>query len=161
MQRTSMKAFLGLMSLLFATLVLGVGVMFLTPRLEAAPTEFWFALAVQLPADGEPVRVTIKSPQRDAWMRLSDRVLGHIFVRQLPNGQILALRAEHHGDHRIPVAYDEAARVFRSCCWGTRYDLNGKEFAEKGRYPLGEDMERLPTWVGDGAVWVRYPRPEE
>jgi hypothetical protein len=67
--------------------------------------------------------VPVLSPERDAWTPLPDRLLGHLFVRRLPNDRVQALRAEY-GVFLISVAFDEAGRVFRSRCRRATFDLD-------------------------------------
>ena len=44
----------------------------------------------ELPVDGTPVRVTLRSDIVDAWTIYRDRVIGSVYVRLMPNGQVLA-----------------------------------------------------------------------
>src|SRR5688572_7568669 len=88
----------------FAALLLGslpfimlaaVGVAFLTPSAYPSPPWAHVGQFADLPPDGTPVRVTVKHQQRDAWSRLPDRLVGFAYLRRLPSGVVLALRADH------------------------------------------------------------------
>jgi hypothetical protein len=144
------------------TVLCGAGAAFLTAPAREPPPSPWFAVArlSALPDAGQPQRLAVLKPQRDAWARLPDIVLGYVFVRRLPvNGQVIVLRAEHHRGCNIPVVYDEVSQLFRSTCWFVVFDLNGGEVADAGKPLIGDHLERLPVWVIGDEVWIRYELP--
>jgi hypothetical protein len=141
--------------------VSAVGTAFLsrTPTEPAHSTWVCVGQLAHLPDDGTPVRVAVQVPQRDAWTRLPDRKLGFVFLRRLPGGGVMALRAEHHQGFRIPVVYDPSQRSFRSTCWLVRFTLDGREIADDGAL-IGDTMQAVPVRVSDQAVFVRYEPPD-
>jgi hypothetical protein len=124
------------------------------------PSSPWFAVARRsaLEHNGQPQRVPVLAPQRDAWARLPEVLLGHVFVRLSSNGQVIALRAETR-NNRLRVVYDETSQLFRSPCWAATFDLDGREIAEGGHPLFDETLEQLPVQVSDDVVWIRYESP--
>jgi hypothetical protein len=154
MHRASMKLAVVLLGLEHLTLVGVAGAAFVAgPR--RPPASSWFMVASVSDVDETPRRVAVLSPERDAWTRWPDRLLGHVFVRRLPDQRVQALRAEH-GNLFIAVVFDETAHVFRSRCWRVTFDLDGKEIAEEGRPTIGHEIEQVEVRIVGGAVWVRY-----
>jgi hypothetical protein len=134
---------------------------FLIPTREPEPSP-WVCVGqlAELPEDGTPRQVAVQLPQRDAWHALPDRRLGVVFLRRLPGGRVVALRAEHHGSFRIPVLYDPQKQSFRSKCWAIRFNLEGREIPEDGVLS-GDTMEAIPVRVRNEALYVRYDPPGE
>ena len=139
-------------------LVTVVGTAFLSSTASGRNASPWLRVAqlADLPATGVPVRVPVKLPQRDAWSRLPDRVLGYVYLRRLPDGRVSALRADHHEVYHIPVAFDADAQNYRSMCWLLRFDLDGREIVDGARMVVGDRMEAVPVQISGEAVFVRY-----
>src|SRR5262245_47253153 len=130
-----------------------------SPVRQESPSSPWLFVAnvADLPTDGQPKRMPVLAPDRDAWARRPDRVVRSVFVRRLPGQDgVLVLESQHHGPLRMPVSYDEQAKVFNSCCWRVRFDLEGRELPESDLPPIGHRMERLPARVVGGQVFVHW-----
>jgi hypothetical protein len=139
--------------------LLGVpAIAFVTSPSRHASTSPWLFVAnlADLPEDGQPRRMPVLAPDRDAWTRRSDKVVGAVFVRRIPGvDQVLVLEPHHHATQRVGVEYDEQSRAFQSC-WGVRFDLEGCELPAPDLPPMGDRMERLPARVIAGQVFVYW-----
>jgi Rieske Fe-S protein len=105
----------------------------------------------ELPVDGTPVRVTLRSDIVDAWTIYRDRVIGSVYVRLMPNGQVLAFNdtCTHLG---CKVDYQAAGKRFFCPCHQSAFDLDGTP--ENVTPP--RSMDTLETEIKDGVVWVKY-----
>ena len=131
---------------------------FLAP-IEKQPAGPWYPVATlfDLPDDGQPVRVLITAHEHDAWTKFPDQTVGAVFLRRRPDdGAILAFAPEHHPLLHIPVEYHASDRLFRSNCWSLSFDLDGNEIEQDDLPAVGHKMPRLPVFVSEGRVWVRY-----
>ncbi|MDB5341807.1 MAG: petC 1 [Schlesneria sp.] len=104
-----------------------------------------------LPADGTPVRVVLKSDIVDAWTVYRDRVIGSIYLRLMPNGQVLAFNdtCTHLG---CKVDYQPAQKQFFCPCHQSAFELDG----ERKNLTPPRNMDSLEAEVKDGEVWVKY-----
>jgi len=105
----------------------------------------------QLPEDGTPIRVTLRSDIVDAWTVYRDRVIGSIYVRLMPNGQVLVFNdtCTHLG---CKVDYQAAEKRFFCPCHQSAFELDGKR---QNQTPP-RDLDELEAEVKDGVVWVKY-----
>ncbi len=105
----------------------------------------------QLPEDGTPIRVTLRSDIVDAWTIYRDRVIGSIYVRLMPNGQVLVFNdtCTHLG---CKVDYQPAEKRFFCPCHQSAFELDGKR---QNQTPP-RDLDKLEAEVKDGVVWVKY-----
>ncbi len=105
----------------------------------------------ELPEDGTPVRVTLRSDIVDAWTIYRDRVIGSVYLRLMPNGQVLAFNdtCTHLG---CKVDYQPAEKRFFCPCHQSAFELDGKR---KNLTPP-RDLDGLEAEVKDGVVWVKY-----
>ncbi len=147
--------------LVFAILaLLGLpAIAFVTSPLRLAPDSAWFFVAnlADLPEDGQPRRMFVLAPDRDAWIRRPDKVVGSVFVRRTSDAdRALVLEPYHHEEMRVSVIYDKRSRSFQSSCWEVRFDLDGGELLEPGLPPMGDHMPRLPVRVVEGQVFVNW-----
>src|SRR5882672_3559368 len=105
--------------------LLGVpAVAFVTSPMRQESRSPWLFVAnvADLPVDGQPRAMPVLVPDRDAWTRLPDRVVGWVFVRRVSGVDQVLVLEPHHGPLRVGVNYDEQAKVFQSC-WRVRFDL--------------------------------------
>lgn len=107
--------------------------------------------AAELPSDGTPVRITLRSDIVDAWNVYRDRVIGSVYLRMMPNGQILAFNdtCTHLG---CKVDYQSAEKRFFCPCHQSAFGLDGVPENKTPPRPLDE----LDTEIKDGVVWIRY-----
>jgi len=105
----------------------------------------------ELPTDGTPIRVVLRSDTTDAWTLYRNRVIGSIYLRLMPNGQILAFNdtCTHLG---CKVDYQAADRQFFCPCHQSAFDLDGKPKNETPPRMLDD----LVAEVKDGVVFVEY-----
>lgn len=107
--------------------------------------------AAELPADGTPVRVTLRSDIVDAWTVYRDRVVGSVYLRMMPNGQVIAFNdtCTHLG---CKVDYQAADKRFFCPCHQSAFGLDG---VPKNPTPPRK-LDELDTEIKDGVVWIRY-----
>lgn len=105
----------------------------------------------ELPEDGTPVRITLRSDLVDAWSRYRDRVIGSIYLRLMPNGQVLAFNdtCTHLG---CKVDYKAADKQFFCPCHQSAFGLDGK----RENLTPPRDLDSLETEIKDGVVFVQY-----
>lgn len=105
----------------------------------------------ELPADGTPVRVTLRSDIVDAWTIYRDRVIGSVYLRLMPNGQVLAFNdtCTHLG---CKVDYQAADQRFFCPCHQSAFKLDG----ERLNQTPPRDLDSLEAEIKDGEVWVKY-----
>jgi menaquinol-cytochrome c reductase iron-sulfur subunit len=106
----------------------------------------------ELPEDGTPIRVTLRSDVSDAWNVYRDRVIGSIYLRKMPNGQVLAFNdtCTHLG---CKVDYQAAEKRFFCPCHQSAFELDG---TRQNQTPP-RDLDRLDEIeVRDGVIWVKY-----
>jgi Rieske Fe-S protein len=107
----------------------------------------------QLPTDGTPVRFTLRADITDAWSFYRDRVMGSVYLRLMPNNQVLAFNdtCPHLG---CKVDYQSANSRFFCPCHQSAFDLEGK----KSNETPPRDMDELKVEIRDGVVWVKYEK---
>lgn len=102
----------------------------------------------------EPKLVKLFAVRRDAWMRMPDEPAGCAHVRRTPSGEITVLWSSgiRLGDF---ISYEPALGCYRSDCFHSRFDLDGKWFhdANESMFRV-EDMRPLPFRVVDGELIV-------
>ncbi len=105
----------------------------------------------ELPADGTPLRVALRSDIVDAWTIYHDRVIGSIYLRLMPNGQVLAFNdtCTHLG---CKVDYQAADKQFFCPCHQSAFELDGER---KNQIPPRR-LDSLEAEIKDGEVWVKY-----
>ena len=105
----------------------------------------------ELPADGTPVRFTLRSDVTDAWTLYRDRVLGSVYLRLMPNGQVIAFNdtCPHLG---CKVDYQASQSRFFCPCHQSAFGLDG----EKKNLTPPRGLDVLHTEIRDGAIWVKY-----
>ncbi|MBS0202980.1 MAG: Rieske 2Fe-2S domain-containing protein [Planctomycetes bacterium] len=104
-----------------------------------------------LPTDGTPLRVTLKSDIPDAWTTYRDRVIGSVYLRLMPNGQVLAFNdtCTHLG---CKVDYQPAEKRYFCPCHQSAFGLDG---ARQNKTPP-RDLDSLDVEIKDGVIWVKY-----
>lgn len=123
-------------------------------RRKSALGEDGFQLAAnlsQLPTDGTPQRFTLRADVTDAWTLYRDRVLGSVYLRLMPNGQVIAFNdtCTHLG---CKVDYQASNKRFFCPCHQSAFDLDGKK---QNKTPP-RDMDDLVVSIRTGEVWVKY-----
>lgn len=105
----------------------------------------------ELPADGTPERFTLRADVHDAWTLYRNRVLGSVYLRLMPNGQVIAFNdtCTHLG---CKVDYQASQKQFFCPCHQSAFDLEGKT---KNKTPP-RDMDELLIEIRDGEVFVKY-----
>ncbi len=129
-------------------------VFFLDPIIKRRDSASGFLRAgniSQLPADGTPERFVLKADIHDAWSLYRNRVLGSIYLRLMPNGQVIAFNdtCTHLG---CKVDYQAANKRFFCPCHHSAFDLEGKR---QNQTPP-RDMDDLQVDIRDGEVFVKY-----
>lgn len=105
----------------------------------------------QLPEDGTPIRVTLRSDVVDAWTVYRDRVIGSIYLRRMPNGQVLAFNdtCTHLG---CKVDYQATNQRFFCPCHQSAFGLDG---VRQNQTPP-RNLDSLEAEVKGGVIWVKY-----
>ncbi|MEK6258877.1 MAG: Rieske (2Fe-2S) protein [Planctomycetota bacterium] len=104
-----------------------------------------------LPTNGTPERFVLKADIHDAWTLYRNRVLGSVYLRLMPNGQVIAFNdtCTHLG---CKVDYQAANKRFFCPCHHSAFDLDGK----KQNQTPPRDMDDLKVEIRDGEVFVKY-----
>ena len=105
----------------------------------------------ELATDGTPLRVILRSDVVDAWTKYHNRVIGSIYLRLMPNGQVLAFNdtCTHLG---CKVDYQAADKQFFCPCHQSAFELDGER---KNKTPP-RGLDSLEAEIKDGEVWVKY-----
>jgi nitrite reductase/ring-hydroxylating ferredoxin subunit len=107
-----------------------------------------------LPADGTPVRFTIKGDLVDAWNLFKDRTIGTVYLRHIPEANdspVIAFTdvCPHLG---CKINYQSSSRHYYCPCHASTFDLDGTKL---NKIPP-RNMDSLDVKVVDGRVWVKY-----
>jgi Rieske Fe-S protein len=105
-----------------------------------------------LPDDGTPQSFAVLKDRRDAWNFFRQQPVGSVFLRKMPNRQVLAFNVvcPHLG---CAVDYRPAKRDFFCPCHTSAFDLDGKK--TNAIPPRG--MDALEVKVDDdGGIRVRF-----
>jgi hypothetical protein len=99
------------------------------------------------------------APRYDAWTRISDEVIDHVFARRdLVTKQIKVISAIH-GRLSVPVDYDQQMGCFVSRCFGVRFDINGIVIQDRTSNTSGDDgMYSVDFKTVDNVLLVRNPK---
>lgn len=157
---TPRRGFLSLLAVLFGSVAglvpLGAGALFfldpiLRKRAGGAGGMVWAANVAELPADGTPLRVTLRSDVVDAWTLYRDRVIGSVYLRLMPTGDVLVFNdtCTHLG---CKVDYQPSDKRFFCPCHQSAFGLDGVPQNPTPPRPL----DSLEAEIKDGAVWVKY-----
>lgn len=105
----------------------------------------------ELPDDGTPIRVTLRCDVVDAWSNYRNRVVGSVYLRKMPNGEVLAFNdtCTHLG---CKVDYQMADKRYFCPCHQSAFSLDG---SRQNKTPP-RDLDSLKTSIRDGVVWVDY-----
>jgi hypothetical protein len=153
---------LTLVLLVIPLLLMGsIGFAFLTSPPRSRPNSPWLAVVPtsQIPVDGRPVLLPVMAPRYDAWTRISDEVIDHVFARRdLVTKQIKVISAIH-GRLSVPVDYDQQMGCFVSRCFGVRFDINGIVIQDRTSNTSGDDgMYSVDFKTVDNVLLVRNPK---
>lgn len=107
----------------------------------------------QLPTDGTPERFTLRADVTDAWTLYRDRVLGSIYLRLMPNGQVIAFNdtCTHLG---CKVDYQASDKQFFCPCHQSAFDLDGVK--KNQTPPRNMDVLEVEVAVRSGDIFVKY-----
>jgi len=105
----------------------------------------------QLPTNGTPERFTLKADVTDAWTLYRNRVLGSVYLRLMPNGQVIAFNdtCTHLG---CKVDYQASNKRFFCPCHQSAFDLDG---IKQNKTPP-RNMDDLEVVIRNGEVFVKY-----
>jgi quinol---cytochrome c reductase iron-sulfur subunit, bacillus type len=105
----------------------------------------------ELPADGTPERFVLKADIHDAWTLYRNRVLGSVYLRLMPTGQVIAFNdtCTHLG---CKVDYQASNKRFFCPCHHSAFDLDG--IRQNPTPP--RDLDELKVEIRDGVVFVKY-----
>ena len=92
----------------------------------------------ELPTNGTPERFVLRTDIHDAWTLYRNRVLGSVYLRLMPNGQVIAFNdtCTHLG---CKVDYQASNKQFFCPCHQSAFDLDG---IKKNKTPP-RDMDDL------------------
>jgi len=141
-----------LLVLALITIPAGIGFAFIFSGRAAPSRPEWVKVATieQLPKDGEPRRFPIVLRRTDAWMRLSDETIGHVFLRRISDSDtILCLRSTFGPG--CPVEFDSSSANLIVPCWQLTFDINGKSMDSS----IADTIGVMHTILRDGTVYVR------
>ncbi len=108
----------------------------------------------ELPADGMPVRFTIRAGKVDAWNLFKNQKIGSVYLRRIEGATnpVIAFNdvCPHLG---CKVNYQSASQTYYCPCHASSFSLDGDKLNKIP--PRG--MDSLETKVDpDGKVWVKY-----
>lgn len=105
----------------------------------------------ELPVDGTPERYTLRADIHDAWTLYRNRVLGSVYLRLMPNGQVIAFNdtCTHLG---CKVDYQASNKQFFCPCHQSAFDLDG---IKKNKTPP-RNLDDLTVEIRKGVVFVKY-----
>lgn len=105
----------------------------------------------ELPTSGAPERFVLRADIHDAWTLYRNRVLGSVYLRLMPNGQVIAFNdtCTHLG---CKVDYQASNKRFFCPCHQSAFDLDGK----KQNQTPPRDMDSLEVVIRGGEVFVKY-----
>ena len=105
----------------------------------------------ELPTDGTPQRFTVRADVVDAWTLYRNRVLGSVYLRLMPNGQVIAFNdtCPHLG---CKVDYQASNQQFFCPCHQSAFDRDGKKLNQTPP----RDLDDLTVEVRTGEIWVKY-----
>jgi len=159
--------FAGVVAIVAGTIItltpLGLGGMFSLDPIRRKRSKFlgadpmgYFAVTKlsELPADGTPVRFTIRADLVDAWNLFKDRTIGSVYLRQIVGAAnpVIAFTdvCPHLG---CKVNYQTSSKTFYCPCHASSFDLEGDKLNKIP--PRG--MDGLDAKVdAEGRVWVKY-----
>ncbi len=104
-----------------------------------------------LPADGQPVSVTVHDDKDNAWNRLLDVQVGTVWLRKLAPDQVIAFSSvcPHLG---CAVDYRDSRGDFFCPCHTSSFNLDGQKTNEIP--PRGLDV--LQTRLEGKQIWLKY-----
>lgn len=136
----------------------GLGFVFLASRPPSRPNSPWLVVIPisQIPADGRPVFLPVGAPRYDAWTRIADEVVGHVYAhRDLITSRIQVISAVH-GRLTVPVDYDQQTGCFVSRCFAVRFDINGTVIRDRNTNSSNEDgIDAVDFRIVDDVLFVR------
>lgn len=105
----------------------------------------------ELPTSGTPERFVLRADIHDAWTLYRNRVLGSVYLRLMPNGQVIAFNdtCTHLG---CKVDYQAANKRFYCPCHQSTFDVDG---IKQNKTPP-RDMDSLEVEIRAGEVYVKY-----
>ena len=105
----------------------------------------------ELPTSGTPERFVLRADIRDAWNLYRNRVLGSVYLRLMPNGQVIAFNdtCTHLG---CKVDYQASNKRFFCPCHQSAFDLDG---IKQNKTPP-RNMDDLKVEIREGEVFVKY-----
>ena len=105
----------------------------------------------ELPTDGTPQRFTLRADIVDAWTLYRNRVLGSVYLRLMPNGQVIAFNdtCPHLG---CKVDYQASNKRFFCPCHQSAFDPDGKKLNQTPP----RDLDDLTVEIRTGEIWVKY-----
>jgi len=111
-----------------------------------------------LPADGTPVKLTVRADKVDAWSRFPDQVVGAVFVRRVegedgdPRLQAFNVVCPHLG---CAIDFRARQRDYYCPCHNSVFDL--EDGAQGEGSPSARGMDELETRVSEeGEVLVQF-----
>lgn len=110
------------------------------------------AKLTDLPDDGTPRRFVLRSDRIDAWNEFKDQTIGTVYIRKLPDDQIVAFNdtCPHLG---CKVEYQEGNKSFLCPCHASAFDLQGTPENKIPPRALDELKSKIDS---NGQVWVKY-----
>lgn len=98
-----------------------------------------------------PKKVVVATSRRDAWVKTDRQVVGAIYVRKDPDGQVTAFSAIcPHAS--CAVSFEEQKQEFVCPCHNTYFKSSGDIL----RGPSPRSLDTLPVTVEDQRVLVQY-----
>lgn len=121
---------------------------------SAGPDDDFILVATldALPDDGTPQSFTVRKDRRDAWNFFRQQPVGSVYLRKMPNGQVLAFNVvcPHLG---CAVDYRPTKRDYFCPCHTSAFDLDGNK--TNAIPPRG--MDALDVKVDDdGGIRVKF-----
>ena len=117
------------------------------------------AAAESVPTDGSSQRFPVIADQLDAWNYTPDQPIGAVYLRRLPDGQVLCLQSTcPHAGCSISPSPEGAA--YHCPCHNSSFDLDGNKMSRPGKdNPSPRTMDTLQVssdMLAQGEIWIKY-----
>lgn len=155
-RRSALGGFAAAVWALAAAIPAGIAAVFgldpvLRKKASEGPTLNRIANLSALPDDGTPVDFPVLADKVDAWNRFTNTEIGRVWLRKMPNGQVLAWNAKcpHVGGL---IDYKPDAEQFVCPLHHSLFDQSG----ERVNKVSPRAMDSLEVTVEDDVVFVAY-----
>jgi Rieske Fe-S protein len=124
------------------------------PNFKGADANGFLSVATlqDLPDDGTPTRFVLRADRVDAWNQVKDQSIGTIFLRKMPENQVIAFNdtCPHLG---CKVEFNSGSQSFLCPCHASAFRIDGNP--TNAIPPRGLDTLEAKV-EPDGRIWIKY-----